>query len=341
MSSEEVNMNALTQLKELTTIVVDSSDLEAVQQFRPLDATTNPSLITAAAKQESSRDLVIKAYQQAKQEFDAGEVPVSLSALSKEEALIERTIDILTVKFGVEILKYIEGRVSTEVDARLSFDTQATIQKAHELMALYQQFGISRERVLIKIASTWQGIEAAKQLEKEGIHCNLTLLFGLHQAQACAQAGVTLISPFVGRILDWYKKAENKDSYAIDEDPGVLSVRKIYTYYKQNGVRTQVMGASFRSTDQVLALAGCDLLTISPQLLQQLQALSVKVATHLSVDGAKLAPQITLPALTESSFMQSLQNDLMASQLLQGGIDGFIVAREQLSTLLKQTVSVS
>lgn len=328
--------NTLTQLKALTTIVVDSSDLEAVQRFRPIDATTNPSLITAAAKQASNKALIEQAYQQAKQEFAQGNQFSSLANLSDQEALIERTIDILTVKFGVEILKYIEGRVSTEVDARLSFDTAATIQKAHELMELYQQFGVVKDRVLIKIASTWQGIEAAKQLEQEGIHCNLTLLFGMHQAQACAQAGVTLISPFVGRILDWYKKAENKESYPIEQDPGVLSVRKIYTYYKQHGIRTQVMGASFRSIEQVLALAGCDLLTISPQLLQQLQDASVEVVQHLNVERAQSAAKIERPELTEAAFTQQLQDDLMASQLLQGGIDGFVVARHQLSELLRQ-----
>ncbi|NOL49943.1 transaldolase [Pelistega europaea] len=330
-------MNTLTQLKKYTTIVVDSSDLDAVERFRPLDATTNPSLITAAAKQESNKALINQAYQQAQQEFSEGLCPASLADLTPAEALIERTIDILTVKLGVEILKYIEGRVSTEVDARLSFNTAATVQKAHELMALYQQFGISRERILIKIASTWQGIEAARMLEKEGIHCNLTLLFGMHQAQACAQAGVTLISPFVGRILDWYKKAENKDSYPIEQDPGVLSVRKIYTYYKQQGIRTQVMGASFRSTDQVLALAGCDLLTISPQLLQQLQQLNLEVTPCLSEALAQSAPSVDLPVLNEAAFYQALDADLMASQLLQVGIDGFIVARDQLAELLKNS----
>lgn len=317
-------MSALTQLKQWTTIVVDSSDLVAVQKFRPVDATTNPSLITAAAKEEQSKALIEQAYQQAKSE---GVVA---------EALIERTIDILTVKFGVEILKYIEGRVSTEVDARLSFDTEATVKKAQELMALYQQFGVAKERVLIKIASTWQGIQAAKQLEQQGIHCNLTLLFGIHQAQACAEVGVTLISPFVGRILDWYKKAENKDSYPIEQDPGVLSVRKIYTYYKQQGIPTQVMGASFRSTAQVLALAGCDLLTIAPALLAQLQESEEEVTAHLSVDKAQVAERIERPLLDEKAFTEELQQDRMASELLQAGIDGFIKARDQLAELLKE-----
>ncbi|TDI11479.1 transaldolase, partial [Acinetobacter baumannii] len=237
---------ALDQLKTLTTVVADSSDLEAIRKFRPLDATTNPSLITAAAEQPESKELIEDAYYQAKEEG------------YKNDELIERTIDILTVKFGVEILKLIEGRVSTEVDAALSYDTEATIQKAHELCELYKGYGIDQSRILIKIASTWEGIQAAKVLEAEGIACNLTLLFGLHQAQACADAKVTLISPFVGRILDWYKKAEGVDSYPIEKDPGVVSVKKIYTYYKQQNIPTQVMGASFRSIDQVLGLAGCD-----------------------------------------------------------------------------------
>lgn len=327
--------NTLNQLKQFTTIVVDSSDLDAIQIFCPVDATTNPSLITAAAKQPQNRRLIEQAYAQATKEYQQGTLPASLAGLSAKEKIIERTIDILTVSLGVEILKYIEGRVSTEVDARLSFDTVATVKKAHELMALYQQFSIPSERILIKIASTWQGIQAARQLEKEGIHCNLTLLFSMHQARACAEADVTLISPFVGRILDWYKKAENKESYPIEQDPGVLSVRKIYTYYKQHGIRTQVMGASFRSIEQVLALAGCDLLTISPVLLQQLQTLSLPVIPYLSPKAA--AEEIEqLPTMSEIDFIQSHQADLMASQLLQGGIDGFIVAREQLADLLRQ-----
>ncbi|MBR5557614.1 MAG: transaldolase, partial [Acinetobacter sp.] len=208
-----MTQSALNQLKNMTTVVADSSDLAAIEKFRPLDATTNPSLITAAAQQTENKVLIEDAFQQAKSEGYSGDV------------LIERTIDILTVKFGVEILKLIEGRVSTEVDAALSYDTDATIAKAKELLALYQTYGIEQDRILIKIAATWQGIQAAKALEAEGIHCNLTLLFSLPQAQACAEAGVTLISPFVGRILDWYKKAEKVEHYPIDKDPGVLSVK--------------------------------------------------------------------------------------------------------------------
>ncbi len=318
-------MTTLEQLKQHTTIVVDSSDLEAVQKFRPIDATTNPSLITAAANIPDNKALIEDAFALAKAEDYEG------------DALIERTIDILTVKFGVEILKYIDGRVSTEVDASLSYDTEATIQKAHDLIQLYRQFGIDTKRVLIKIASTWQGIQAARYLEQEGIHCNLTLLFSLHQAQACADAKVTLISPFVGRILDWYKKAEGKDSYPVEQDPGVVSVKKIYTYYKQNSIQTQVMGASFRSTEQVLGLTGCDLLTIAPALLEQLSTQNQQISVQLSPEQAQNSEKIVLDALDERTFQQQLQHDLMAFQLLQGGIDGFIKAREQLIQLLRQS----
>ena len=318
--------SSLSQLKKLTTIVADSSDLSAIEQFRPLDATTNPSLITAAAAQESSRELIEAAYTQAKQE-----------GLCADE-LIERTIDILTVKFGVEILKLIEGRVSTEVDASLSYDTEATIAKAKELLSLYKGYGIDQNRILIKIASTWEGIQAAKALEAEGIHCNLTLLFGSHQAKACANAKVTLISPFVGRILDWYKKAENVDHYPIEQDPGVLSVKAIFNDYKTHGVQTEVMGASFRSIEQVLALAGCDLLTVAPNLLAQLNEDQRQVTAQL------VPAQNIIPAeaeLTEAEFKHQLEHDLMASQLLQAGIDGFIKAREQLSALLRQSLGVT
>lgn len=319
---------ALDQLKTLTTVVADSSDLDAIRKFRPLDATTNPSLITAAAEQPESKELIEDAYYQAKEE-----------GYSNDE-LIERTIDILTVKFGVEILKLIEGRVSTEVDAALSYDTEATIKKAHELCELYKGYGIDQSRILIKIASTWEGIQAAKVLEAEGIACNLTLLFGLHQAQACADAKVTLISPFVGRILDWYKKAEGVDAYPIEKDPGVVSVKKIYTYYKQQNIPTQVMGASFRSIDQVLGLAGCDLLTISPGLLTQLEQDTRTVDAALDATKSKQAETIVRSAQDEQSFKDELNHDLMAFQLLQGGVDGFIKARDQLSFLLRQSFGI-
>lgn len=320
-----MTQSALNQLKNMTTVVADSSDLAAIEKFRPLDATTNPSLITAAAQQTENKVLIEDAFQQAKSEGYSGDV------------LIERTIDILTVKFGVEILKLIEGRVSTEVDAALSYDTDASIAKAKELLALYQTYGIEQDRILIKIAATWQGIQAAKALEAEGIHCNLTLLFSLPQAQACAEAGVTLISPFVGRILDWYKKAEKVEHYPIDKDPGVLSVKQIYHFYKQNCIKTEIMGASFRSIEQVLGLAGCDLLTIAPNLLAELQQDQREVLTQLSDDHAQVHCQHTIAALSKADFTEQLQHDLMASQLLQSGIDGFIKAREQLSTLLRQS----
>ncbi len=320
-----MTQSALNQLKSVTTIVADSSDLSAIEKFRPLDATTNPSLITAAANQPENKVLIEEAFAQAKQE-----------GYSSDD-LIERTIDILTVKFGVEILKLIDGRVSTEVDAALSYDTDATIAKAKELLALYKNYGIDQKRILIKIASTWEGIQAAKALQAEGINCNLTLLFGLHQAQACAEAGVTLISPFVGRILDWYKKAENVDSYPIDKDPGVLSVKQIYHYYKQHGVQTEIMGASFRSTEQVLGLAGCDLLTVSPNLLAELENDERTVEIQLSADHPHAHTEHPISPLTKEGFKTELEHDLMSFQLLQGGIDGFIKAREQLSALLRQS----
>lgn len=319
-----MTQNALNQLKKMTTIVADSSDLAAIEKFRPLDATTNPSLITAAANQPENKVLIEAAYDQAKQE-----------GYTSDE-LIERTIDILTVKFGVEILKLIEGRVSTEVDASLSYDTEATITKAKALLALYKAYGIDQNRILIKIASTWEGIQAARALEAEGIHCNLTLLFGLHQAQACADAKVTLISPFVGRILDWYKKAENVESYPIDKDPGVVSVKQIYQYYKQHQIKTEIMGASFRSIDQVLGLAGCDLLTVSPNLLAELELDPREVQLQLDPNQITSSSEQAV-ILDKATFKDHLEHDLMAFQLLQGGIDGFIKAREQLNTLLRQS----
>ncbi|MGR2922225.1 transaldolase [Acinetobacter sp. 1125_18A] len=318
-----MTQSALDQLKRLTTIVADTGDLNAIQQFRPLDATTNPSLITAAAQQPESRELIEDAYAQAKKEG------------YELDALVERTIDILTVKLGVEILNIVEGRVSTEVDAALSYNTEETIAKAKELLALYKEYGIDQDRILIKIASTWEGIQAAKVLEAEGIHCNLTLLFGLHQAKACADANVTLISPFVGRILDWFKKAENVESYPIEKDPGVLSVKQIYHYYKQHQIKTEVMGASFRSIDQVLGLAGCDLLTVAPGLLEKLNNDQRHVLSQLSLDTDQTAQEHQ--EISKAEFKQQLEADLMAFQLLQSGIDGFIKAREQLALLLRQS----
>ena len=320
-----MKQTALDQLKAITTIVADTGDLTAIEKFRPLDATTNPSLITAASSLPENKQLIEDAYEQAKSEGYTADL------------LIERAIDILTVKLGVEILKLIDGRVSTEVDAALSYDTEATIEKAKELLALYKAYGIDQNRILIKIASTWEGIQAAKALEAEGIHCNLTLLFGLHQAKACADANVTLISPFVGRILDWYKKAEGIDHYPIEKDPGVLSVKQIYTFYKQHQIKTEIMGASFRSVDQVLGLAGCDLLTVSPNLLSDLSQDEREVKAQLSAAEALQQATIENTVLDKDGFKTDIEKDLMASQLLLSGIDGFIKARQQLNLLLRQS----
>jgi transaldolase len=318
----------LSQLQTMTTVVADTGDLTAIEQFRPLDATTNPSLITVAASLPSNLPLIEDALRDARAK---GLV---------DDAMIDRAIDLLTVRLGLEILKLIKGRVSTEVDARLSYDTDETIEKAHELIALYKKSGIDQSRVLIKIAATWDGIQAARVLEAEGIHCNLTLIFGLHQAVACADAGVTLISPFVGRILDWYKKSEGKDSYAIELDPGVLSVGEIYAYYKQHHHKTEVMGASFRSLAQVTALAGCDLLTISPALLAELSNNTGDLTRQLSIETAKLKPMSTL-TMTKEKFDAMHSDNLMAFELLQGGIDGFVKAREQLTIQLRQIAGIA
>ena len=323
-----MTQSSLAQLKAFTTIVADTGDLAAIEQFRPLDATTNPSLITVAANQPENRVLIEDAYTQAKAEGYL------------HDELIERTIDILTVKLGVEILKIVSGRVSTEVDASLSYDTDATVAKAHELLKLYKEYGVEQDRILIKIASTWEGIQAAKILEAEGIHCNLTLHIGLHQAKFFLYSGVTLISPFVGRILDWYKKAENVDHYPIEKDPGVLSVKQIYHYYKQHNIKTEVMGASFRSVDQVLGLAGCDLLTVAPNLLADLNNEQRVVIAQLTVDHVHSNHEETHQAIQKDDFKSQLEHDLMAFQLLQGGIDGFIRARDQLSTLLRQSFGI-
>ena len=320
-----MKQTALDQLKAITTIVADTGDLTAIEKFRPLDATTNPSLITAAASLPENKQLIEDAYEQAKSEGYTADL------------LIERAIDILTVKLGVEILKLIDGRVSTEVDAALSYDTEATIEKAKELLALYKAYGIDQNRILIKIASTWEGIQAAKALEAEGIHCNLTLLFGLHQAKACADANVTLISPFVGRILDWYKKAEGVDHCGIGIVQGELSVKQIYTFYKQHQIKTEIMGASFRSVDQVLGLAGCDLLTVSPNLLSDLSQDEREVKAQLSAAEALQQATIENTVLDKDSFKTDIEKDLMASQLLLSGIDGFIKARQQLNLLLRQS----
>ncbi len=268
----------LDQLREMTVVVADTGDIKAIEKVKPQDATTNPSLITAAAQMPEYQDIVDETLRQARQE-------------KGEEANVQEVarlaIDQLAVAFGRRILSIIPGRVSTEVDARLSYDTEATLTKARYIISQYQAAGISPDRILIKIASTWEGICAAEVLEKEGIHCNLTLLFGIHQAIACAEAGVTLISPFVGRILDWYKKETGRDSYPAPEDPGVQSVTSIYNYFRKFGFATEVMGASFRNPEEITELAGCDLLTISPKLLNQLAETEGELPRKLSPDGAK------------------------------------------------------
>ncbi|HAE06410.1 MAG TPA: transaldolase, partial [Richelia sp.] len=254
--------NLLEQLRKMTVVVADTGDIQAIGKFRPQDATTNPSLITAAAQMPEYQDIVDQTLLKARKD---------LGTNVSQADVVSLAFDRLAVSFGLKILQIIPGRVSTEVDARLSYDTEATVRKARELIAQYEYAEVSRNRILIKIASTWEGICAAEILEKEGIHCNLTLLFGLHQAIACAEAKVTLISPFVGRILDWHKKETGRDNYPPAEDPGVLSVTKIYNYYKKFDYQTEVMGASFRNIDEITGLAGCDLLTISPNLLGELQ----------------------------------------------------------------------
>ena len=293
----------LESLKQYSVVVADTGDIDAVARWKPQDATTNPSLLLAAAQDPRYRGLIGDAIART-----AGD----------PEAMMER----LFVAFGCEILKHITGRVSTEVDARLSFDVEGTLRKAHRLIALYEAAGMARERILIKVASTWEGIRAAEQLEREGIHCNLTLLFSFAQAVACAGAGVTLISPFVGRIYDWHRQARKVDDIAVGEDPGVASVKRIYHYYKQFGYATQVMGASFRKTGQILALAGCDLLTIAPELLEQLAQAEGEVPRRLSPADAPVQ-YIERLQLDESAYRWRHNEDAMAVEKLAEGIRRF------------------
>ena len=315
--------NLLEQLREMTIVVADTGDILAIEKFTPRDATTNPSLITAASQMPEYQSIVDDTLLQAK--HDAGK-----EASSAE--IVTLAFDRLAVAFGKKILEIVPKRVSTEVDARLSYDTEATINKGRELIAQYEAAGIARERILIKIASTWEGIKAAEVLEKEGIHCNLTLLFGLHQAIACADAGATLISPFVGRILDWYKKSTGKE-YVGAEDPGVQSVTTIYNYYKKFGYKTEVMGASFRNISEIEELAGCDLLTISPQLLAELVSTEKELTRKL--DPAKAATmEIEKITIDQASFAKMHAEDPMASQKLDEGIKGFTKALETLEQLL-------
>ena len=314
--------NLLSQLKAVTTVVVDSGDLTAIEQFRPVDATTNPSLLLNASQQAFAGPVLANAVAYAKSKTADSAAQLSLAS------------DKFAVDIGTNISKLVPGRVSTEVDARLSFDTDATIAKAKQLVALYQENGVATDRILIKIASTWEGIQAARQLEQQGIQCNLTLLFHMAQARACAEAGVYLISPFVGRILDWYKANTGKD-YSAETDPGVLSVRDIYRFYKQHGFKTVVMGASFRNTGEILALAGCDRLTISPALLAELDQMQGKLTVHLKDNGATA----TAPAqLTESAFRWALNEDAMATEKLAEGIRKFAIDQRKLEQLIQQAL---
>ena len=314
----------LEQLREMTVVVADTGDIRAIEKFKPIDATTNPSLITAAAQMPEYQSIVDETLMKARQ--DAGEnAPM--------EEIANLAFQRLAVAFGLKILQIIPGRVSTEVDARLSYDTEATVATAHSLIEQYEAAGISRDRILIKIASTWEGIKAAEILEKEGIHCNLTLLFGLHQAIACAEAGITLISPFVGRILDWYKKDTGRDSYPPAEDPGVLSVTQIYNYYKKFGYKTEVMGASFRNVGEITELAGCDLLTISPALLGELDATQAELPRKLDPAVAKAA-EVERISMDKATFDQMHAENRMASEKLSEGINGFTKALESLERLL-------
>jgi len=306
----------LEQLKTMTVVVSDTGDINAVKKYKPRDATTNPSLIAAAAQMPEYAQLVDDALAWAKKA--AGTDP-------SKETVVRGAIDRLSVEFGLRILGIISGRVSTEVDARLSFDTNASIEKARLLIKQYEAGGMTRERILIKLASTWEGIKAAEILEKEGIHCNLTLLFGLHQAVACAEAKVTLVSPFVGRILDWYKKSTGKASYEPAEDPGVLSVHRVYEYFKRFDYKTEVMGASFRNLGEITELAGCDLLTIAPNYLEELTKTEGVLPRKLDPAKAK-AMTIERIAMDEATFRRMHAADKMASDKLQEGIDGFTKA---------------
>lgn len=308
----------LEQLKAVTTVVVDSGDLTAIEQFRPVDATTNPSLLLNASSLPFAAPLL------------AGAVAYAKNHSSDKHSQLALASDKFAVDIGTAISKLVPGRVSTEVDARLSFDTAATVAKARQLVELYKENGISTDRILIKIASTWEGIQAARQLEQEGIQCNLTLLFHLCQARACAEAGVFLISPFVGRILDWYKASTGKD-YTAETDPGVLSVREIYQYYKQHGYQTVVMGASFRNTGEVLALAGCDRLTISPALLDELSKQEGELTVHLRDAGAT---QGRPAELTEAQFRWALNEDAMATEKLSEGIRKFAIDQRKLEQVI-------
>jgi transaldolase len=316
-----MKMNKLEQLKKYTTVVADTGDIDAIAAFQPQDATTNPSLVLKAAEMPQYDHLIADAVTWAKSKSD-----------DKSQQLIDAG-DKLAVNIGLEILKTVPGRISTEVDARMSFDKEASLAKARKLIAMYNEAGINNERILIKLASTWEGIKAAEVLEKEGINCNLTLLFNFAQAKACAEAGAFLISPFVGRILDWYKTNTEKKEYLPNEDPGVVSVSDIYNYYKDHGYETVVMGASFRNAEEVLALTGCDRLTIGPAILDQLAAQEGDVQCLLfsARDAIKTAPA----SMTEAEFRWEMNQDPMATEKLSEGIRNFAVDQGKLETMIE------
>jgi transaldolase len=311
-------MNQLEQLQKITTVVADTGDIASIARLQPVDATTNPSLIFKAAGQPEYAHLIEQALSVARRENTA-------------EAKRQRVMSEVAVAFGAEILKHIPGLVSTEVDARLSFDTMGTVHEARRVIRAYENAGVPRERILIKIASTWEGIRAAELLESEGVHCNLTLLFSFAQAQACAEAGITLISPFVGRILDWHKKAEGRD-FSAAEDPGVLSVTRIFNYYKSAGFKTVVMGASFRNTGEIAELAGCDKLTISPALLDELAACTDALPRRL--DAGRAETTARLPVLDEKTFRWQQNQDAMATEKLAEGIRLFAADLVKLENIL-------
>jgi transaldolase len=318
----------LEQLRSMTTVVADSGDLNSIKKFKPTDSTTNPSLIAAAAQMPEYQPIVDSVLQTARKEAGPGASDKDVAAYAFKT---------LAVAFGRKILDIVPGRVSTEVDARISYNTEASIAMARDIIAQYDKAGISRERVLIKLASTWEGIKAAEQLEKEGIHCNLTLLFGLHQAIACAEARVTLISPFVGRILDWYKKDTGKD-YAPADDPGVHSVTTIYNYYKKFDYKTVVMGASFRNIGEITELAGCDLLTIAPKLLEELDTKEGDLPRKLDAAKSKSMDIEKIP-MDKATFDKMHAEDRMAHDKLKEGIEGFSKALEDLEKLLEKRLS--
>lgn len=313
-------MNQLEQLKKWTVVVADTGDFETLRQYQPTDSTTNPSLIYAASQKPQYQALIEEAIRYGKSQ---GQDPLACA------------LDKVFVNFGLEILKIVPGRVSTEVDARLSFDVEGSIQRARHLISLYEAAGISRKRVLIKLASTWEGIVAAQRLEQEGIHCNMTLLFSLPQAIACAEAKVTLISPFVGRILDWYKKAEGVSGYAPEQDPGVRSVTQIYQYYKKFGYKTQIMGASFRNREEITELTGCDLLTIAPSLLEELKQTSDPLVRKLDPEKAKQS-SLQKVHYDEKAFRFALNEDAMATEKLSEGIRNFAKDLVKLEKILSQ-----